>query len=269
MTESRATTGYDRLPWLNDDEPPRSRPLPVDRRLWSIAALIAITLIVSIAFWIGIAGQQQSTFELPQAKAPLIVNAVPLVGSLGQAADADSPIVEPSPVHDVVPSPAPPMPEIATGPAMRTPTGPARRLSERPRRAVPARTTTAHNTTAPTPLIEKPVEEEAAEPAIPQLWPVRVHDGASGRLVQVGAFATQRQAKKGWWAIVKVNPSLKRLPALVIPAQSARNGRTYYRLQMGTTSQAHSTVLCQKMRIIGQSCIVIEIANRGGGITQL
>jgi hypothetical protein len=34
---------------------------------------------------------------------------------------------------------------------------------------------------------------------------------------------------------------------------------------MGTTSQAHSTVLCQRMRIIGQSCVVIEIMNRGSG----
>jgi hypothetical protein len=32
---------------------------------------------------------------------------------------------------------------------------------------------------------------------------------------------------------------------------------------MGTTSQAHSEVLCQRMRIIGQSCVVIEVNNRG------
>jgi hypothetical protein len=27
---------------------------------------------------------------------------------------------------------------------------------------------------------------------------------------------------------------------------------------MGTTSQAHSTVLCQRMRMIAQSCVVID-----------
>jgi hypothetical protein len=48
-----------------------------------------------------------------------------------------------------------------------------------------------------------------------------------------------------------------------VPVQSLRNGRTYYRLQMGTTSQAHSEVLCQRMRMIGQSCVVIEVYNRG------
>jgi hypothetical protein len=85
-----------------------------------------------------------------------------------------------------------------------------------------------------------------------------VVEGASGRLVRVGTFRTARQAKKGWWAIVRMNPTLKRLPALVVPVQSQRDGRVYYRLQMGTTSQAHSTVLCQRMRMIGQSCVVID-----------
>ena len=93
---------------------------------------------------------------------------------------------------------------------------------------------------------------------------MRVIDGASGRLVRVGAFATAHQAKKGWWAIVRINPALKRLPALVVPVQSLRNGRVYYRLQMGTTSQAHSTVLCQRMRMIGQSCVVIGLQWRAG-----
>jgi hypothetical protein len=86
---------------------------------------------------------------------------------------------------------------------------------------------------------------------------VRQIDGAAGRLVRVGAFSSVHQAKRGWWAIVKVNPALKRLPALVVPVQSLRNGRVYYRLQMGTTSQAHSAVLCQRMRMIAEPCIVI------------
>jgi mRNA-degrading endonuclease toxin of MazEF toxin-antitoxin module len=97
----------------------------------------------------------------------------------------------------------------------------------------------------------------AAKPAPRRPWPVRELDGASGRLVRVGTFSTVRQAKKGWWAIVRMNPALKRLPALVVPVQSQRNGRVYYRLQMGTTSQAHSAVLCQRMRMIGQGCVVI------------
>jgi hypothetical protein len=110
-------------------------------------------------------------------------------------------------------------------------------------------------------------EEDSAEPervSDPlRPWPVRVIDGASGRLVRIGTFTTAHQAKKAWWAIMRINPALKRLPALVVPVQSLRNGRTYYRLQMGTTSQAHSAVLCQRMRMIGQSCVVIGVENRG------
>ncbi len=101
----------------------------------------------------------------------------------------------------------------------------------------------------------KPVEV-----APPQPWPVRVIEGADGRLVRIGAFNSVHQAKRGWWAIVRVNPALKHLPALVVPVQSLRDGRVYYRLQMGTTSQAHSTVLCQRMRMIAEPCVVIEIA---------
>ena len=56
-------------------------------------------------------------------------------------------------------------------------------------------------------------------------WPVRVVDGASGRLVRVGTFAHAfDQAKKGWWAIVRLNPSLKRLQALVVPVSRCATG---------------------------------------------
>ena len=91
----------------------------------------------------------------------------------------------------------------------------------------------------------------------PDPWPVRKVDGSAGRLVHVGTFSTRRQAKRGWNALMRINPALQRLPALVVPVQSKRNNKTYYRLQMGTTSQAHSVILCQRLRMIGQSCIVL------------
>jgi hypothetical protein len=114
----------------------------------------------------------------------------------------------------------------------------------------------------PMPLIGPPPAAKSA-PAAPeqtgalQPWPVRIVEGASGRLVRIGAFSTSHRAKRGWWAIVRRNPAVERLPALVVPVRSLRSGRVYYRLQMGTTSQAHSTVLCQRMRMNGQSCVVI------------
>ena len=77
------------------------------------------------------------------------------------------------------------------------------------------------------------------------------------RLVRIGAFSSVHQAKRGWWSIVRASPTLTRLPALVVPVRSLRTGRRYYRLQMGTTSQAHSAVLCQRMRMVGEPCVVI------------
>jgi len=101
------------------------------------------------------------------------------------------------------------------------------------------------------------VVAKAQPPAQSDPWPVREIEGASGRLVRIGAFVSPHQAKRGWWAITRVNPAIAHLPALVVPVQSLRNGQVYYRLQMGTTSQAHSAVLCQRMRMIAQSCVVI------------
>ena len=83
----------------------------------------------------------------------------------------------------------------------------------------------------------------------------------AGRVARIGT-SSRRQAKKGWWAIVRHYPGMRRLKAVVAPVQSQRNGRTFYRLQFGTTSQAHSEVLCQRMRIIGQSCVVVGLPPR-------
>ena len=108
--------------------------------------------------------------------------------------------------------------------------------------------------------------EADATHVVPQIWPVRVVEGASGRLVRIGTFASTHQAKKGWSAITHVNPALEHLPALVVPVRSLRDGEVYYRLQMGTTSQAHSTVLCQRMRMIAQSCVIIGLGGEGSEV---
>ena len=98
-----------------------------------------------------------------------------------------------------------------------------------------------------------------------QAWPASVSANAYGRVARIGTFSSRRQAKKGWWAIVRHYPGMKRLKAVVAPVRSLRDGRTYYRLQFGTTSQAHSEVLCQRMRIIGQSCVVVGLPPRQAG----
>ena len=236
MGESRAITGLDRLPWL-DDESEAPRRASSSGRLASI--LLLILGVAALSYWLG----TKSWTIFPEREA------VPR-----NEANQPIPLPEPTPVLEPTadagpiaqPEPLPAPPKIEAAEPRPRPT-PARR--ERPK-AEP-----------------KPVKEaDEAKPkafessGLRDPWPVRKVEGASGRLVHVGTFATRRQAKRGWNALMRVNPSLQRLPALVVPVRSRRDNKVYYRLQMGTTSQAHSVALCQRLRMIGQSCIVVADA---------
>jgi hypothetical protein len=232
MSRVETAAAIDRLPWL-PDEPAAKRPRR-NGRLKIGSAFVVTLLVGASAFWLGTrtvdeqappAAKKEATVRLPDAR--------PSVPA--------QPQVKLAPVPEVEPIVAPPMPVIE-------PTPPVRRPIEKP---LPAPRQAAEAA----PVVKEP--PKPAPDALPRPWPVRVIDGAAGRLVRIGAFSSVHQAKRGWWAIVKVNPALKRLPALVVPVRSLRNGRVYYRLQMGTTSQAHSAVLCQRMRMIAQPCVVI------------
>jgi hypothetical protein len=93
---------------------------------------------------------------------------------------------------------------------------------------------------------------------MPKPWNPRVFSGAAGRVVQDGAFGTVRQAKRGWWFMVRAYPAMAHLPAVVRPTRNSK-GRVFYRFQVGTTSQAHSEVLCQRMETIRLSCAVVGL----------
>lgn len=224
MGNGRAVSG-ERLPWLADEgEAPRNR-----RSLELLAWAVPLLVLVAIgSYWIGANSARWFARPAPQAAEPVPVLPTPVI------VDPAAPLVEP------LPEPA--MPAIAEAPAIDQPTlrEPVRSRPARPAKARP-----------------KARAKAEAKPTGPVYWPVRVIEGSSGRLVRVGTFASRAQAKRGWFALMRVNPSLQRLPALVVPVPSARDGKTYYRLQMGTTSQAHSVALCQKLRMIGQSCVVV------------
>lgn len=257
MTDSRVALGMDRLPWLPDEPAPRARPArtAMPDRIAMLGWVVAAMLVVAgLSYWLGLSngGLQpeaappppEATFRLPDVSE--------------QAPPAAAPPAPPP--TRIEPMVAPPIAIVE---------------SQRPAREVPQQTVTEPSATTavtqePESAADQPPADSAssapkaapppppAKPVYTGPWPARVVEGASGRLVRIGTFRTSRQAKKGWWAIVKLNPALKRLPALVVPVQSHRNGQVYYRLQMGTTSQAHSAVLCQRMRMIGQSCVIID-----------
>ena len=238
MSDSRVALGLDRLPWL-PDEPARVRKSSGNLLGW---ATVAILLVAGLAYWVGLRSGEE-TSPVPESSLARPEATVRLPDA------SDKSEVQPVTVPKIEPIVAPPIPVMESQPTRKAP---VERVRPKVEPAVEATPAEAEPEAAVAPAPEPP------RPVVSGPWPVRVVDGASGRLIRVGAFRTARQAKKGWWAIVRVNPALKHLPALVVPVQSLRNGRVYYRLQMGTTSQAHSTVLCQRMRMIAQSCVVID-----------
>jgi len=238
MSRVETAAAMDRLPWLSDEPKPKQ---PRQGGAGKGLALITVLAVGAGAFWLGTRSVEE-TSPPPQLRSQKAVAQVRLPDA--RPATPAPPEVKITQVPEVEPIVAPPMPVIEAPKALtRTP-----------------EKTVALPTPAPAKRDVTVEYSKPVQPDRPQPWPVRVIDGSAGRLVRIGAFASVHQAKRGWWAIVKVNPTLKRLPALVVPVRSLRNGRVYYRLQMGTTSQAHSAVLCQRMRMIAQPCVVIGLA---------
>jgi hypothetical protein len=61
-----------------------------------------------------------------------------------------------------------------------------------------------------------------------------------------------------------VSRALRGLAGLDAVVTTSRNskGRLFYRFQVGTTSQAHSEVLCQRMQKIDFSCAVVGLPRK-------
>jgi hypothetical protein len=235
MSRVEAAAAMDRLPWLPDN--PTAQPARRRSAAVTGSALTVVLLVGGAAFWFGVQSvEDQAT---PASTSPMAATTVRLPAA--RPAAPVQPQVKIAPVPEVEPIVAPTIMVVE-------PAKPVKRVAEKslikPRPGAD-----------PAPAVAD--APRSVQPERLQPWPVRVIDGAAGRLVRVGAYSSVHQAKRGWWAIVRANPTLEHLPALVVPVRSLRSGRVYYRLQMGTTSQAHSAVLCQRMRMIAQPCMII------------
>jgi hypothetical protein len=65
--------------------------------------------------------------------------------------------------------------------------------------------------------------------------------------------------------MVRAYPAVAHLQATVVEVRNSR-ARTFYRFQIGTTSQAHSEVLCQRMEMIRLSCAVVGLPWKPKGV---
>ena len=223
MSDGGSAAAIDRLPWLDDE--PEQRRMSGRAGLWALVPLL-LALVAGASYWLGrTSGSDLAPPTVEEsAPRPAPVTTLPL----------PTPRVEPQPV-----TPPPPVAKPAPPPVRQG------RVTTRP-------------VSAPPKAAPKPAPGNRAEPKL-TYWPAKSSAGAAGRMVRIGTFASRAQAKKGWRRVTGIYPGMARIPAAVVAAPSLRDGKTYYRLQMGTTSQAHSEVLCQRMRIIGQSCVVVGL----------
>jgi hypothetical protein len=245
MSRVEAAAGLDRLPWL-PDEP---KPQPAKRRgsvaTWAAAAVL---LVAGAGFWVGVRSVEQpaatavrgspatTTVHLPQPHpSPPQVSLPPQP----QVRLAPTPQVRLAPAREV---------RIAGAPA------PHKNKHEAPSAEKSAQAVAPEHPTAAAP----PAAAHSPHFVMPAPWNPRAVAGAAGRLVQIGAFGSVHQAKRGWWSMVHDYPAMAHLPAVVRETRNS-TGRTFYRFDVGTTSQAHSEVLCQCMQKVHLSCAVVGL----------
>lgn len=243
------TAAADRLPWLPDDPapPPRARRSRGGMPL----ALSAIAAVAVGGFWLGSQSVERQA-PLP-GQQPQVVTTVQLPPAT----------VAPPPAQAEA-QPQSVAPQTSVREARAEPTHHVQVANAAERHEV-REVAESRPASAPQPSEKADQPPPLLRPAAPAAqyvtlapWNPRVFSGAAGRVVQIGAFGSVRQAKRGWWYMARAYPAMTRLPAVVRDSRNSQ-GRTFYRFQVGTTSQAHSEVLCQRMRTIGLSCAVVGL----------
>jgi hypothetical protein len=249
MSRVDAAAASDRLPWLQDE--PKRQPAPRGGNSALGWATAAVVLVGAAGFWFGV----QSGEEQPSAtsRSRMTTTTVPL------------PQARPAETRDV-PLPAQPQVSQVTAPQVRpTPEREVRIAAPPPQRSAPTTKTAATESETGQMTSTAPTAPAAVAPpqafVMPKPWNPRVFTGAAGRVVQIGAFGSVHQAKLGWRYMVGAYPAVARLPAVVRPTRNSK-GRVFYRFQVGTTSQAHSEVLCQRMEHIHFSCAVVDLPGK-------
>ena len=237
----------DRLPWLTDDV---RRPKSSSSWVVAFVAASAVAIIAAVSFWLGMNGIPSQAVDQSGSQARVELSPAAVPGAID------------------VPQPEPVMPQVeasAMPPAVALPAQQDVRLEAPPVRRVAARSAiaAAHRSASGKAAgrAKKSAVEAAAASNYANPWKSR---DVSGRMVRVGAYSSLEKSKEAWATLAQLSPAIKQLPAVVTDIPSP-TGRTLYWLQIGTTSQAHSEVLCQRMRAIKQRCVVVDVAGARKG----
>jgi hypothetical protein len=248
MGQSQAAA--DRLPWLPDEPVRQAKHGRSALVAWAIAAILAVA---AASYWLGMrSGEQQLAPNSATRPSTLTVNLPE-----PQTAEPAQPQVEFKAAPEVIPPAARDVP-------LSTPRAEKRSIAK-PADISPPDDASAAVATQ-TPAAAAPVKPAANPDSKPlTVWPAWQSQGAKGRIVRIGAFGTRTQAKLGWRHMVTAYPAVAHLKATVVADRNSR-GRRFYRFQIGTTSQAHSEVLCQRMEKIALSCAVVGLPGNPKGV---
>lgn len=95
-----------------------------------------------------------------------------------------------------------------------------------------------------------PAPADAAKPAAPEAPPKPV--GASGSVIQLGAFQNQAQAERAWTALSARFPSVAAMSKLIVPFSGG------IRLRASAPSPAEAKAACQALKAAGENCFVAQ-----------
>ena len=256
MSRVDAAAAIDRLPWLPDEPASQKR-----RHGPAVVAILAGAAVLAVAaggFWIGTRSIDQETWgAVSPPQSTTTVTLPPARPVTPDVKIAAQPQVHFAPVPEVRPEPtrevhvAGPPPEKLTKTRGTNPAS----SSDEPEFAAHAVKQAQPARAAPVIAAPAPIRFTTARPSR------RAVHGAAGRLVQIGVFGSVAQAKRGWWFMIRAYPAMSHLPAVVRRTRNSK-GRVFFRFQVGTTSQAHSEVLCQRMQKIALSCAVVGLPRK-------
>lgn len=231
MSEADTVPTEERLPWLGEE----AEPVRDHRTRDAIGlAIVAALLIFGVSYWIA-----SQSWQRARDRAENAALAPPAVVPVPKAPNAAAPRHHRRATTTT-----------STGPRL------AQRPGTHPNRQLAAKApTTSEVIKAVTET--KPVAKPAATAPEKQVAATTVapSKAATGRIVRVGAFASPVEAKLGWRSMVRAYPVLAHLPAAVVDAGTAHS-RPSYRFEIGTTSEANSATLCQRMARINFVCAV-------------
>jgi hypothetical protein len=243
----------ERLPWL--EEPPPAAVVTAAPRApagsmwpWYLLLTLLVAAVAVGAWWLS-TGKEAPAPVLPAEES------IPIPVTRQEPAVADQPLALDEDASGAIPETGLPLPVAPRITEPQAPDPPEQRAERLPSRArVEARATRG----------VFPADEAPAE-ALPVAGPTPIilhhPDPNRGRVVQLGAFATRTQAEESWRRITRRYPYLATKPKMVntVDVRGLGGGRPtrMYRLQLGTSSQAQSVVICQQLDRAGHSCVVV------------